>query len=92
MTGLSIAAPLDRAKLTRLADGLVVAIAVALPWSTSAVGVLLVLWLITFIPTLEWADLRRELLSPAGGLPVLLFALGVIGMAWADVSWLARWK
>jgi O-antigen ligase len=92
MSGLSIAAPLDRAKLARLADGLVVAIAVALPWSTSAVGILLVLWLVTFIPTLEWADLRRELLSPAGGLPVLLFALGVVGMAWADVSWLARWK
>ena len=92
MAGLSIAAPFDRAKLARLADGLIVATAVALPWSTSAVGILLVLWLIAFIPTLEWTDLRRELLTAAGGLPVLLFALGLIGMAWADVSWLARWK
>ncbi len=33
--------------------------------------------------------MRRVLLTPAGGLPVLLLLLGVIGMAWADVS-LAR--
>jgi O-antigen ligase len=92
MAGLSIAAPFDRAMLARIADALVVLVAVALPWSTSAVGILLVLWLLALVPTLEWADLRRELLSPAGGLPVLLFLLGVIGMAWADVSWLARWK
>ena len=92
MAGLSIAAPFDRAKLAPVADALVVLIAVALPWSTSAVGVLLVLWLLALIPTLDWPDLRRELLSPAGGLPVLLVLLGIAGMAWADVSLLARWK
>jgi O-antigen ligase len=91
MAGLSIAAPFDRAKLAQLADGLVVAIAAALPWSTSAVGILLVLWLVALIPTLDWPEVRRELLSPAGGLPVLLVLLGVIGMAWADVSFAARW-
>ncbi len=92
MAGLSIAAPFERAKLAPVADALVVLIAVALPWSTSAVGVLLVLWLLALIPTLDWPDLRRELLSPAGGLPVLLVLLGIAGMAWADVSLLARWK
>jgi O-antigen ligase len=92
MAGLSIAAPLDRGKLANIADGLMVAVAVALPWSTSAVGILLVLWLLALIPTLDWPDLRRELLTPAGGLPVLLLLLGVAGMAWADVSWLARWN
>ena len=91
MSGLSIATPFDRAKLAPVADALMVAVAVALPWSTSAVGVLLVLWLLVLIPTLEWSEVRRELLSPAGGLPVLLFVLGVIGMGWADVSWAARW-
>ena len=92
MAGLSIAASLDRAKLARLADGLLVAVAVSLPWSTSATGILTVLWLLALIPTLDWAEVRRELLTPAGGLPVLLFLLGVAGMAWADVAWLARWK
>ena len=68
MAGLSIVAPFDRGKLANIADGLMVAVAVALPWSTSAVGILLVLWLLALIPTLNWQDLRRELLAPAGGL------------------------
>ena len=92
MAGLSIAASIDRPKLARTADGLMVAVAVSLPWSTSATGILLVLWLLALIPTLEWAEVRRELLTPAGGLPVLLFLLGVAGLAWADVSWHARWN
>lgn len=91
MAGFSIARLFERTQLARLADALAVAVAVSLPWSTSATGILLVLWLCAFIPTLTWPDLRRELATPAGGLPVLLVLLGVIGMAWADVSWHARW-
>ncbi len=78
--------------LSRIADGLVVAVAVSLPWSTSATGILLVLWLLALIPTLDWPSVRRELMTPAGGLPVLLVLLGVLGMAWADVSLIERWK
>jgi O-antigen ligase len=83
---------MDRAQLSRIADGLMVAVAAALPWSTSATGILLVLWLLALIPTLDWPSVRRELLTPAGGLPVLLVLLGVLGMAWADVSLIERWK
>ena len=75
MAGLSIADPIARAKLVRISDGLMVAVAVSLPWSTSATGILLVLWLLALFPTLEWSDVRRELMTPAGGLPVLLFCL-----------------
>jgi O-antigen ligase len=92
MAGLSIMDAIGRAKLARVSDGLMVAIAVSLPWSTSVTGILLVLWLLTLFPTLEWSDLRRELMTPAGGLPVLLFLLGVLGMTWADVALLERWK
>ncbi len=77
---------LNRAQLERLADGLATAIAVSLPWSTSATSILLVLWLIALIPTLQWSDLRRELTTPAGGLPVLLWLLALLGMLWSDVS------
>jgi O-antigen ligase len=42
------------------------------------------------VPTLDAAAVRRELMSPAGGLPVLLWALGAIGMLWAEVSWSER--
>jgi O-antigen ligase len=92
MAGFSIADPIARAKLVRIADGLMVAVAVSLPWSTSATGILLVLWLLALFPTLEWSDVRGELMTSAGGLPVLLFLFGVLGMAWADVAMLERWK
>ena len=91
MRGSAVAARLDRSTLARLADALVVAVAFALPWSTTATGILLVLWLVALIPSLEWPDMRRELLTPAGGLPVLLFGLGALGMLWAEVDWSARW-
>src|ERR1035437_1300768 len=91
MSALSIASHLDRTRLAKIADGLAVAVAGSLPWSTSVTGILLVLLLLALIPTLDWADLRRELLTAAGGLPVLLVALGVLGMAWADVSLAERW-
>jgi O-antigen ligase len=91
MAGFSIARLFEQTQLARLADGLAVAVAVSLPWSTSATGILLVLWLLAFVPTLTWPDIRRELATPAGGLPVLLVLLGVIGVVWADVSWHARW-
>src|SRR5690554_944596 len=91
MRGSAVAARLDRSTLARLADALVVAVAFALPWSTTATGILLVMWLVALIPSLEWPEVRRELLTPAGGLPVLLFGLGALGMLWAEVDWSARW-
>jgi O-antigen ligase len=75
---------LGRARLARIADGLVVAVVVSLPWSTSATGILIVLWLLAFVPTVDVAALRREVLTCAGGLPVLLWLLAVVGMLWAD--------
>src|SRR5487761_1866979 len=79
---------INRAQLERAADGLATAVAVSLPWSTSATSILLVLWLIALIPTFQWSDLRREptLTTLAGGLPVLLWLLALFGMLWSDVS------
>jgi O-antigen ligase len=79
-----------RARLARVADGLAAAIAVSLPWSTSATGILVVLWLIALVPTLDPASVRREVMSAAGGLPLLLWGLGVAGMLWADVGFKER--
>ena len=47
---------------------------------------LIVLWLCTLLPTLRFPDVRREILTAAGGLPVLLSMLGILGTLWADVS------
>jgi O-antigen ligase len=81
-----------RKKLATAADILAVAIAVSLPWSTSATAILVGTWFFTLVPVLRWDDLRREILTPAGGLPVLLVLLGIAGMLWADVTLLERWK
>ena len=80
----------DRERWSRLADVLAVALAISLPWSTSATGILAGLWLIVLVPTLDPQALRRVLATPAGGLPVLLWGLGLAGMLWADVSWAER--
>jgi O-antigen ligase len=87
MVALSRPAYFDRSSLTKSADWAAMAVAVALPWSTSAVGIAIVVWLVLLLPTLDWASVKRELISAAGGLPVLLWCLGAIGMLWADVSW-----
>jgi O-antigen ligase len=74
-----------RDALPRIADGLAVAVAASLPWSTSATGVLTALWLVATLPTLSVEALRREVASAPGGLPVLLAMFAAAGMAWADV-------
>jgi O-antigen ligase len=90
MVALSRLARFDRSSLASFADWAAVAVAVALPWSTSAVGIAIALWLVLLLPTLDPAGIKRELATAAGGLPVLLWCLGVIGMLWADVSWHER--
>jgi O-antigen ligase len=74
-----------RDALPRIADALAVLVAASLPWSTSATGILTALWLVATLPTLGIEALRREVLSPAGGFPVLFALFAAIGMAWADV-------
>jgi O-antigen ligase len=87
---LPIARRPAREHLSRAADGLLVAVAVSLPWSTSATSILMVLWLIALLPTLDIGAVRREVLTYAGGLPVLLWLLAIAGLTWADVSWRER--
>jgi O-antigen ligase len=77
--------PVPKSRL--VADYLAVVVAVTLPWSTSATTIGMVLWLLAFLPTFNFAELRKELLTPAGGLPILLFAWAAIGISWADTTW-----
>jgi O-antigen ligase len=90
-----MSAVLERLQFNRtffelLAEWLVLAVAVSLPWSTSATGIFVTLWLVVALATMDPVVLKRELLTAAGGLPVLLWCLGALGMLWADVSWSAR--
>lgn len=74
----------ERSRFAPLADGFAVAAAVALPWSVTAASIAIVLWLLTVLPTLDWGALRRSVAMPAGGLPVLLCLLAIVGVAWTD--------
>jgi O-antigen ligase len=87
---LSVANLLDRKRLAQIADWAAVGVAVSLPWSTSATSIFLVLWLLTLLPTLDVAMVRREVETAVGGLPVLLWLLAAVGMLWAEVSWAER--
>jgi hypothetical protein len=77
-------------RLVSLADIFAVLLAASLPWSTSATGILAILWLLAFVPTCDVACLRRIIVGLPGGLPLLLVGFGAFGMLWADVSWAAR--
>jgi len=90
----SMTAPPDQGaslqKKQQIADAFALAVVVVLPWSISATLFLLVLWLIAVVVALKPSDIYREFLTIAGGTPILLFFLGVIGMLWANVSWAER--
>jgi O-antigen ligase len=90
MHGTLTATLFDRARLELAADLLAVAVVASMPWSTTATSILLVMWLVALVPTLDWPIVRRELTTAAGGLPVLFCLLGVLGMLWADVPWNER--
>ncbi|MGA9285940.1 MAG: hypothetical protein WBV85_10920, partial [Solirubrobacteraceae bacterium] len=84
---MTISSTTLRAFFILLADWVAVGVAVALPWSTSAASIFIALWLVVALATMDPAALKRELITPAGGLPVLLWCFGAVGMLWADVSW-----
>jgi O-antigen ligase len=72
------------------ADIAAVLIAASLPWSTSATSILVVLWLIVVIPTIDWEAFVQDLADPAHAWPIMLLALAVLGTLWADGSWATR--
>jgi len=90
MTAVLRVRAFDLQRLQPLADWLAVGVALSLPWSTSATGILIALWLVALLPTLNVEAVRRELLTAAGGLPVLLWLLAAAGMLWANVTWEER--
>jgi O-antigen ligase len=81
----------ERERFVRLADSLAVAVAVSLPWSTTATGILIALWAIALVPCLDIRGLRANIGMLAGALPVVLCLSAALGMMWTDVSWDERW-
>lgn len=74
-------------------DLLAVLAAMALPWSTSGVGILMGLWLLSLIPQFTMGEIRaflRLLATPICLLPLAIVALAGLGTLWADVPWPER--
>jgi O-antigen ligase len=80
----------DPAARIRNVDVVAVLLAASLPWSTSAVAILAVIWLIALIPTLDLRAFVRTLGQPVCWLPILLFLLAAAGMLWSVAPWPAR--
>jgi O-antigen ligase len=74
----------------RNADLIAVLLALLLPWSTSGVGIAVVLWLVAVAAVLEWRPFLRSLRRPISVLPIALVALAALGTLWSDASWSAR--
>jgi O-antigen ligase len=68
-------------------DLLTVLIAILLPWSTTGVVIVAVLWVIALIPTLDMRPLVRSLARPICILPIALFALALAGTLWSGAPW-----
>jgi O-antigen ligase len=75
-----------QAKLAQTSDALAIAVAASLPWSTSATGILVGLWLIAFLPTLDLASLRRTLAMPAAASVLVLVGLAALGLLWSEAT------
>ena len=58
--------------------------AASLPWSTTAVSVFMVLWLLVVLPTIRWPAFFEALRAPASYLPLAFLALAMAGLFWTD--------
>ena len=61
--------------------------AASLPWSTTAVSVFMVLWLLVVLPTIRWPAFFEALRAPASYLPLAFMALALAGLLWTEDSW-----
>jgi O-antigen ligase len=61
-------------------------IAILLPWTTTGVSIVVVLWAIAFAFTVEWRDLLASLKRPAAALPLAFVVLALLGMLWSEGS------
>ena len=61
--------------------------AASLPWSTTAVSIFMVLWMLVVLPTIHWPAFFESLRAPASLLPLALLALAMAGLFWTADSW-----
>src|SRR5450759_1854811 len=77
----------DPAARIRNVDLLTVLLAILLPWSTTGVVIVVALWVIALVPTIEPGAFWRSLKRPVCVLPIALFVLALVGTLWSDAPW-----
>ena len=92
MKWFAVLRTLDRPQRVGVADGVAVLLAVSLPWSTSATGILALLYAIAAIPLIDLQRTDGLKAVPAAWLPIVLILLGVVGLLWADVPLAERYS
>jgi O-antigen ligase len=75
----------ERSRLMAAADAVAVLLAISLPWSTSATGILAVVYIIVALPLLRPGSVAAIRTMPAGWLPLALVALALLGLLWGEV-------
>lgn len=82
-----LAALRDPQAWAKTSDIVAALIALSLPWSTTLVGIFVVVWLIALIPTIDPKAMLALLKRPICIFPVALFVLAVVGTLWSDAVW-----
>jgi O-antigen ligase len=80
----------DPAAWAATADICVILIALSLPWSTSLVAIFAAALLVAMAPFLDVKAFLQSLKRPICVLPIVLFALAVIGTLWSNAPWGTR--
>ena len=80
----------DRALWMTIADTFAILVALALPWSTSLVAILVPCWLGAVAWVMDWRAYGRLLKRPICYLPFALVGLALVGTLWSDAAWGAR--
>ncbi len=72
------------------ADVFIILTALALPWSTSIVAILMLCWLGSIALIADYGIYLKSLKRLIFLLPIALFVLAVAGMSWSDAPWSER--
>ena len=77
----------DKAAWMTSADIVAVLLALSLPWSTSLVGILGVVFVLVMLPTIDAGAFIAQLKRLISVAPIALFALALVGTLWSDARW-----
>lgn len=80
----------DREARVRNIDLLAVLVAVLLPWSTSGVAIVTILWTIALLGAFDPRKFLHALKRPSFAWPIALFGLAVVGTLWSEAPWATR--